>query len=627
MLLVSLSVRDFQCYEEINNLPIERLCVFIGENDSGKTALLDAIRILVTNDMPKPADYRLITPNGVSETITISGSFLLDSFDSVPAEFLMPDNRHIEIVKTFSIAGGNKCYVNSTTFEDPRLLTFASLSAEIQKDILVSAGIEPGKNAAIRVTQFEEGVAEGVFPKAHGLKEVRFADLISVLPRFEYISSSNYQQPDTLVQSTLRTALNNCIKPLDPQTNQPVLIPELTTAKGMVEQALNTKIKEVGDLIKTYNPKVNDISVESSIDFARSLGPSKLMLDMGLGFQFIEAFGEGTKKKLWMSLLEWDRITQKEVRNTSIIRAYDEPDVNLDYSAERKLFSNILDITSSPGSSIQSFISTHSMTMVDRAPAKSVYLIQSQDVQRRIEHIKSDNDEQLELFLTTVGRSLGITNSALFYEKAFIVVEGESEENCLPILYKHVYGRALIEDGIVLVNLKSCGAWSQILKILLRNKSHLTVLLLDNDVKNGGTGVNITPSSLRSLGFPSSFVDNHCLFAGIKEFEDTFNSADIAELFNLHWPKVDGIPWEPDEIELEKTQSKKFSDTLKSLLFHKSQSHVSKPTIALKMAEFCTDYHQVPEVVRSAFGLARRLAGIDETPQTTISAVEVTKVV
>lgn len=301
--------------------------------------------------------------------------------------------------------------------------------------------------------------------------EKQFYQIEQYLPRFQCISSADYKHPDTLIQSTLQSTVDAFIRPKN-EAGEPNLLPELATIQVNINGALNAKVQEMEEILRRVNPKLRSIRVQSVVDFSRSVLSKNMMIDLGQGYQLIEAFGEGTKKKLWMGILDWIGIAQQQVAELPYFRVYDEPDVNLDYSAERKLFTNILYTTLGAGSRTQSVICTHAITLVDRAPAHSINLIKvNVDSLRSIDFLHDTDDDEVRTFLATVGRTAGVLNSALFYERSFLIVEGESEENALPIIYHNLYGRAMIEDGIVLIDLHTCGAWRSVLKILQANKS------------------------------------------------------------------------------------------------------------------------------------------------------------
>ena len=76
-----------------------------------------------------------------------------------------------------------------------------------------------------------------------------------------------------------------------------------------------------------------------------------------------------------MGLLDWETEIKNEKSSRSVIRLYDEPDVNLHYRAQQQFFENIVNLTKHSEVHTQCFVSTHSFSMVDRAPSESLTLI------------------------------------------------------------------------------------------------------------------------------------------------------------------------------------------------------------------------------------------------------------
>ena len=79
---------------------------------------------------------------------------------------------------------------------------------------------------------------------------------------------------------------------------------------------------------------------------------------------------------MYMGILDWDRDVTRRGKGRgglpSIIRGYDEPDTNLHYEAQRLMYQIIADIVGAPRSHVQAILCTHSLTMIDRAPAQSI---------------------------------------------------------------------------------------------------------------------------------------------------------------------------------------------------------------------------------------------------------------
>ena len=617
MLLQKLTVKNFRCHESISDLPIHKLTVFIGENDAGKTALLDALSILLTSKSPIPSDFRLLVDSdNKAQEIVISGTFKIETHDSVPPNLCSQDGENFILTKIFQ-ERTSRCEIECFGFEDERFNSFENQDAPTQKELLTQLGLQPGSNKDKRLEQFQQAVQSDNIKRARGRKNINFSQISGYLPRFEYISSSEYKQPDSLIQRTLQGVVDSVIRPIDEKTNKSTLLPELVNIQNIISEALNLKINEITDILKRFYPTtIQSVQVDSNIDFLKSFTTASLMLDFGDGPKFLNTFGEGTKKKVWMCLLDWQKQIQQE-ENIAVFRVYDEPDINLDYSAERKLFLSIIDSVNAENSRVQSIVSTHSVTLIDRAPIESIRLIKVKNESlREVEFFDGDLEEDSIPFMFNIGSSVGISNSLILYEKAFLVVEGESEENALPILYKNIYGRSLFEDGIVLVNLFTYSSWKTTLKFLGCYRSEITVILLDTDCRNTNEGSRLTGKALEDLDYPPDFIDSNCFYIGSKEFEDAFHNDDLIETLNKHYPKDNSELWKNEDIEEFRKEEYKFANDLIQFVRRNCvtnfRSSMTKPKFATKLALQCRNSSQIPSMLRDVFELLRKKAGVNE---------------
>jgi len=614
MLLEKLTVQDFRCHESILDLPIHKLTIFIGENDSGKTALLDALCILLTSKSPVTSDFRQLDSNCKADRIVISGTFDIEEHDSVPSDLCSPNGSKFILTKTFQ-EKTSSCEIECLGFEDERFNSFDSLPAPVQKELLEELSLAPGTNASARIAQFQQAADLGSITRAVCRKAISFSQISGYLPRFEYISSSEYKQPDSLIQRTLQGVTDSFIRPINPETQKSDLLPALAEIKEHLQNAFNEKINEITVILKErYYPHLNSVQVNSNIDFLKIFTTANLMLDFGDGPQLLNTFGEGTKKKVWMCLLDWERKVQQE-ENPSVFRVYDEPDINLDYTAERKLFLGIIESINIEGSRFQSIVSTHSVTLIDRAPIESIRLIKVNENAREIEFFDNTIGDDVIPFMSNIGYSVGISNSLVLYEKAFLVVEGESEEKALPILYKHLYGRSFLEDGIVLINLFGYSSWRTTLKFLGCHRSQITLVLLDTDCKTTNPNSRVTSEALSSLGYPDDFIDSSCFYIGSKEFEDAFCSEDLVATLNKFYPKENSALWGKSDVDQFREAECKFGEDLVRHVKKNCQRHLrssmSKPDFSEKLASQCFTPCQVPPVIHNVFQSLREKARVE----------------
>jgi predicted ATP-dependent endonuclease of OLD family len=294
------------------------------------------------------------------------------------------------------------------------------------------------------------------------------------------------------------------------------------------------------------------------------------------------------------------RIVEDEQR--SLLWGFDEPDTHLHYEAQYELLAQLKRLTEGP---MQILICTHSIPIIDRLPATAVrQMVPQPDTQlTSIEYLTS-SDEDVASFLESVGHGVGFSNSLLFYERCFIIVEGPTEEKALPILYRKVHGRSLIEDGIRLFAAESCSAVVGLARLLHLQRKNV-VILLDADAQTSVAG------SVARLGAVGYDVETRIVYVGNSEFEDAFSDECLLDCINQHYPRSDGREWLVGDIAPYRSNSGgKFShDFLEVSVGREARKHVAKPEFGRKLAEG-VDPALVPQAICQVFDLARADAGV-----------------
>lgn len=617
MYLTRLALTNFRCFERIELDKLDRLVVLVGENDAGKSVILEAVSVLVGSTSLMDAHLRE-APNGeVAPSVEVAGTFRLEPHDAVPDAFRVGPERSELRIRRQHTRETTEVFATAWGFDDPEYDNFHG--AERQKDLLKKADVKPAGQEAERRAQLQALVDAGTLKRSveREIKLASFGELAPHMPRIERIASNEYKSPDAMIQRTLQSVAASVMKPVDASTGQPVEAPELTKMREAITARLNEEMRKARDVLARVHPQIRELSAEPTIDFSRAVSTSALSVDIGTGQRLLTAFGEGTKKRMWMGLLEWEQQVARANAGGSVLRLYDEPDVNLHYHAQRHLFSSISNIACDVSLRTQCIVCTHAVTLIDRAPCEAVVLIQvDSSGGRTVLRIGSESAPEVMGFFNEVGRALGLTNSVLLYERAFLLVEGESEAEGIPIMYRTLFKRTLHEDGIILVNLRTCSAWFSVMEVMLANRSAITHLLLDSDCKDEDSSANITVAALNKLGHDQAFLDNHVTFIGAKEYEDAFDDAIIAEALDAEFAREDGASWLARVAALKAAAlgTSKFSEDLRNAVRKESvpafRSGATKPKIAATIARCCKAPSDVPEAIRVAFDTLRLHAGI-----------------
>jgi len=166
----------------------------------------------------------------------------------------------------------------------------------------------------------------------------------------------------------------------------------------------------------------------------------------------MEYHGMGTRS--WSSLLSFKAFNNlsKKASNSlgkpyfSLI-ALEEPESHLHPNAQKQLFKQINGIIG------QKLISTHSPFISAPADLSQIRSIYKEDNQVRVGRIKVEklNEEDLRKIKRQIIQSKG----EILFSKIIIFCEGETEEQALPILFKHHFNIESMEVGINFVGVGS----------------------------------------------------------------------------------------------------------------------------------------------------------------------------
>lgn len=613
MYLTRLKMSNFKCYESVELDNASRLVVIIGENDVGKTVMLDAVTLLLQNLICHSDYYRKLPDCTQATEILLEGEFQLETHDTLPPEYRSGETSDKLLFKKKFKENAVEVSVIGLGYDDARFDSFSG--ADNQKLLLRELGKTPASREADRRTQRDELVAEGRLSRVQKELSVPFGSLLSHLPRVERISSADYRNPDSMIQRTLQSVAASVIAPLDPASGAPTEIKELSKVRVQIQKRLIYEIDKAKATLSKIHPHLKSLTVNPTIDFTRAVTATNLSIDVGDGDRLLTSFGEGTKKRIWMGLLDWEGEATRDSVTTSVIRLYDEPDVNLHYEAQRQLFHNIHNMTKDNMLRTQALVCTHSVTFVDRAPYHTINLIKiDDDYKRSLVRIKATEDGEIIDFVNDIGRTVGLSNTVLLYERCFLVVEGPSEEIALPLIYKMLYKTTMLEDGIVLINLNTCSAWKSVLKILLTNRKGITFFLLDADCQVVGSSGYITNEALLALGCTPEFYDSHIDYIGDKEFEDAFSDYIITKALIVDFPLESGKRWKTKDIKDLRIPGEKFSDLLQKKVIKNCvttlRSNAKKPNIAEAISKQCSKKIHVPEKIKNVFDKVRSTAGV-----------------
>lgn len=587
----TLRLINYKCFEDSGDIPFYATTIFVGENDSGKSSILQALNVLLNNTSISPSDFHNVNAQP-STNCEILATFAVNPnhLGSIPRDFVVNDE--ISLKKIFSLSEDRKVmvniYIRKYIFQNSNLNMVNELKAPELKSICAEYGVEYfGVNNDTKgsVQQYIKDHFDDL-SKDIRWYEIKWVAISEYLPIFEYYDSSSYGNPVKVIESTLKSIYRSFFYDTD-ENGIETLKPELHAKRTEIIEIMDKNIQEeLKEKIRSINPKIVDLSGEYLIDFASGFQLRSLNADFGHGSRDIGNIGEGSKKRLFLAITEWDKEIRTAESYKKVIRGYDEPDASLDHRAQKDIYYLLKELAEDERANVQPVICTHSISMIDRAPPKIINHVICENGKSCVHYLLGEDDDDVKEFIESVSEISGLSNSSLFFERCFLLVEGDTEPNALPIIYKKMIGRVLSEDGVVLVNLKGNGSWDQFLKLLSRNKSNATLLLLDSDTQRD-SGSRVTKAKLSTIGFCETFLDENVIFIGTNEFEDIFSDITICNCLNHHYPKPDESLWVTDDIQAIRSEPK-FSDAIKNMVNKKyaDEMYSGRGYVYLKKPEF-----------------------------------------
>lgn len=574
MRLCSLRLQNFQCFEDSGNIPIHDMTIFIGENDCGKTSILRALNLVFNNVSMDEEIFSDINGNK-KKAIIVSMSFQINNseLDLYPRKFIINDgtNNFIKIKKCYGKQLDNRikqtAIIEQIVLKREEYNRVETLLTDPLREIFEARGIDypdqggvSARNEAREILQnwIDENF-ESLEKKGIEWSKLDWSAFSIRFPRFEAYQSSDYASPIRLISNTLSEVYKSFFYDYDEETGISTLKEEYQILRRDIASDMDKKIEqELKEKVKKIIGKIEKISGRYSINFGTGFTLSDIVVDYGHGERSIDLIGEGTKKRLRLAIMEWDQEIKMVESHNNIIRFYDEPDSSLHYSAQKTMYYLLKSL--SERDEMQILINTHSLAMIDRAPPRIINHIQIKDDKSSISILEGSDEDDIRDFLYGISTITGIKNSILFFERCFLIVEGDTEINALPIIYNKLNGKTMSEDGVVIINLENNATWEPFLKLLNKNRSHATLLFLDREIQTNRDR-RITPEKLRVIGFDQDFVDENLILVGENEFEDIFSNEHIASCMDLHYPKLNSENWGPDEIEALREEGK-FSSRL-----------------------------------------------------------------
>lgn len=267
-------------------------------------------------------------------------------------------------------------------------------------------------------------------------------------------------------------------------------------------ETLNTKVVEESSVLRGLKNTLKDLdSAVGNRDEGVEITPfTKKIRDLNKGLTIhykngeesfpMEYHGMGTRS--WSSLLTLKSFifllnSKSEDKVFFPILAIEEPEAHLHPQAQKKLYNQLKSIQG------QKIISTHSPYICASANIKEIRSFYKKG--RKVICGQLDSSELNSEGLRQIQRQVINTRGELLFSKVVVFFEGETEEQALPILAKHYFGKDSLELGIDFIGVGGFKKYTPFLRFA--KGFNIPWIILSDSEGNVKTGKDSVPEQIK----------------------------------------------------------------------------------------------------------------------------------
>lgn len=477
MHISQLIIRNFRNFHGTNISFNKGVNTLIGENGSGKSNLLFALRVLIDDTLPRnfrfrESDFCRKLDSWAGHWIVLS--IILDELDlSEEAQTLaMHACAHMdkENAGSYSAYFRPKLHIRKKLFEysesqdksrEGLLYILNCITIDDYETVYLGRGTGDFSNQEIYrkyVGDFEailfpdpdkkeEDIFGSFLPKDISLlNEVSctfvkaLRDVESDLRSYNNPLTSLFRGRDKTVSITKQEEITRKIEELNSQINE---LNEVKEIQAGIEKSIRDTVGA------TYAPNI-DIMSELPSEMDKLLQSLKLWVG--------DPDDEGYKGKIWelslgganlvylsLKLLEYEKLKTDRIANFLLV---EEPEAHIHTHIQKTLFNNLSEKRT------QVFITTHSTHISSVSKISNVNVLTRGSKESLVfspsKNLKKKSLQRIERYLDAV-------RCNLLFAKGVILVEGDAEHILMPEMFKAVFGLSVDEIGITVVNIGSTG--------------------------------------------------------------------------------------------------------------------------------------------------------------------------
>lgn len=606
MQLTRFSAHGFRSLAHVEDIPVSSPTILAGRNDGGKSAVLTALAFLLGKHRLTEEDRTYEQGEGTkgrrcAETWA-EGEFLLDSVEQ--AEHSLPGTVRIRRISLLDQLASLE-YLGRR-LADSRLLSLDRMLKDPLADLAAEYRLTPAGTkkddflAALKKYAATAQTVEDWLPLPKTL-EAR-------LPRLLPFGGKD-ERPDDAV----RTALSGCYEAHLEDENLQGKVREI---EAEITQRLEKEADSLCQHIRRHCSEFVGVEVKPEVSFKGGFKRAPLEVSKADGEAVdLSRSGQGSNRRIALAVWEWtsNLLEHAELASdgepaeqepTQTIVVYDEPDTHLDYRHQRTVMEIIRKQCSLPHVAV--VVATHSMNLIDGVDiADVVHLRLGPTGRTQIERLKDDTHQGINLHLGQVAAAVGLRNSVLLHERCFLAVEGPTEQQCVPLLFRLAQGLSLQAAGIALW---ACGNNEGALHLAgyLVKHGRTVHLMVDADSR---TNKQFKEDRLIKIGLdPGTQISYVGEAEDYNELEELFQDDQWAQAANTHWPRPQGETWSPQDFAAHRDG--KFSSAILTMIKEGAAktSPNGKADMLYGLVSLLKHKDEVPPQLRTVFSEIQGLA-------------------
>lgn len=551
IMLKKIKVKNFRSLDNFCMTFNNGLNVIIGENDAGKTSLIDSMKILLNGDRIDLDDFR-----DKSKEVIIE----LETNDEIYKMTIQPEGLRSILESKPSKEKCEKIHreINSEEFAEK----LEEEQRKILKEYCKTFAVTYRSNAKIEKlitnlnTKIEELTENNSFIEP---KEIEYP--------ISFLGSRTFENTNSFFDNTFFKELKQNIwnHKIENKSIKDHLTTEINKFK---DDALNPdNIPELYENLSEFLPDFKKIDVTIEPDPKMNLNITVNLLNSKNQKISLEKMGDGTNRRTTMAIFKHKR------DKDDLCYVFDEPDTHLHIKAQLEIFNLFKDLTKD---NKQVIITTHSPFLINEVNPNDIKLMFLDSNNKS--NVKSLTEDTEPQFLN----ELGITNLDLFFTNKLIIVEGESEQLFLPHFYHKIYGLPISHHFVKIVKAEGITEIPKFVRIIKNAFSNTNIfIMMDNDANEN------TENKLQEIIDQYDDLSQNQVFRlGEDEFEDSFTDEVLIKSINDYLDETNETDARitSDDINRMRNSSDKFSKEINRFIHSNTHKSLKKPLLAKHLA-------------------------------------------